>query len=258
MSGGQREGGVQIHTRWLVLLASMVVLILLRRHKILLTVYVALFCTGSALYLLYLPKLVANRERKFTREALRLVTGGDIEGLKALGQRQWLIRRFGRKHILPDTLAMGAASAGEHEVACHLYAEALKHAPQEDRPRIELNLAAEEVITGRLDAAEGRYRAVLRRRPDQPIAVAQLGQLLVRKGSHREAARWLRKALEMADGRERPALKLALAEALIGEGRPEVRDEAEALAQEAASEGADEASVARVLDLSSSQRATRG
>ncbi|MFN3198826.1 MAG: hypothetical protein ACE366_10505 [Bradymonadia bacterium] len=250
----QPQQGVQIHLRWLVLLASMIVLVLLRRHRVLLTIYVALFCTGSLLYLLWLPKFMASQERKFTREALRLITSGDISGLKALAQRQGLIRRFGRRHVIPDTLAMGAASVGDHEAACHLYAEALQHAPPEDRVRIELNLAAEEVQTGRLDAAEGRYRAILRKRPGQLIAVGQLGRLLVKKEAFSEAIDHLKQALEMANGSEAAGLKLALAEALILTGDAS----GQALAQEAGSEGASSEEVSRVLALSSSQRDTRG
>jgi hypothetical protein len=62
----------------------------------------------------------------------------------------------------------------------------------------------------------------LRRRPDLPLALANLGRILVRREaapgedaeSFVEAVDLLRRALPLSDGREVPGLRLALVEAL--------------------------------------------
>lgn len=247
---------VEIHRRWVLLFASCVVLLILREHRLLLTLYVAVVVAGLLLYAFWLPRRVAAAETRFHREALRLLASGDHDGLRALAGRQWLLRRFGRPHVIPHGLALAAGAAGDREAERRHYLEALRSAPGDERTRIELNLAGAELATGHLDAAEGRYRAVLRRRPDLSVAVAGLGRVLLAKGeSLDEAADLLRRAVEASDARERPALQLALAEALVRSGQTGWETLLEA-ARASGAVSADE--VSRVEVLASSQSATRG
>ncbi|MCA9537458.1 MAG: hypothetical protein KC620_01140 [Myxococcales bacterium] len=212
---------VELRLRWLWLPASLAIVFLLRHHKLALVAYVVAVLLGLIVWLVVLPRRAALAERTFHRDALRRLAAEDHAGVEALAARQWLIRRFGRRFVLPDMLGLVATARGDHEAAHRHYLEALKLAPPGDRERIELNLAAAELATGRLDAAEGRYRAILARRADLQPALANLGRTLLRKGEElAEAADLLARALERADRREAGGLHLARAEALARAGRP--------------------------------------
>lgn len=247
---------VEFKLRWLLLLASCVILFLLRGNRLLLTLYVMTVVIGLVLFMVWLPRLVNAAEQRFTRDMLRYLAKGDTAGLEQAASRQWLIRKFGRQHLVPECLALAAGAAGDHEKERRLYLEAVQSAPPEERVRLEVNLAAAELTTGHLDEAEGRYRAALRRRPDFTVAMAGLGRTLVAKGEELgEAVALLNRALELSDPRERPTLQLALAEALLRSDQPGWP----ALLSAAREAGtADAASLSRVEALASSHAATRG
>lgn len=246
MSDARRRGGLELNLRWLWLPASLAVLFALRHQTVWLTLYVGAVMLGLGLWFVILPRRALAAERTFHRDALRHLAGNDLEGLDALADRQWLLARFGRPHVILDTRALAAAARGEHEKAHGLYTEALRAAPPEERPRIELNLAAEELATGRLESAEGRYRAALARRPDLTPARINLARVLIAQGeSLREAARLAAEAVETCDRRERGEVWLLRAEALVRVGDREWRA-ALAAAGEA---GADAEDVARVRAL---------
>lgn len=245
---------VEFQLRWVLLLASAGVLYTLRNHIVLLAIYVGLVIAGVLLYAFWLPRRVRVAEKKFSREALRFLARDDLEGLDGLAKRQWLIPRFGRQYIIPDTLAMAATATGRHDLARELYLQAGRSAPPDERLRIDLNLARAETELGELDTAEGRLRAVLARRPALAQAQGQLGRVLVLKGeSLAEAARLLEEAIGACDPRERGVLHLSRAEALARLGQP-----ADAALSSAVSAGADAGAVERIRRLSSSQSATRG
>ncbi|MCB9547089.1 MAG: hypothetical protein H6706_14750 [Myxococcales bacterium] len=246
---------VEVQYRWLLLLGSAGVLYTLRNHRIALAIYVAAVVIGVALYAFWLPRRVAIAERRFSRDALKHLTLNDFSGLDALARRQWLIRRFGRRHLVPDTLAVAAAASGNHGAARSLFLEALQTAPADERLRIELNLASSEQKLGELSAAEGRLRSILARRPGLGAAQASLGRVLVTRGEELgEAAALLEAAAESCDPRELPAVHLARAEALARSGQPG----ADAALASARAAGAPEAELERVGRLASSQSATRG
>lgn len=219
MSGAAGGGGLEIDLKWLWLPASLAVLFLLRQHLLWLMLYVAAVLGFIVLWFIALPRRALAAERAFHRDALRCLATEDLDGLDRLLAGQWLIRRFGRPHVLPDTRALAAGARGDHEAAWRLYTEALAHAPPEERPRIELNLAAEELATGRHESAEGRYRAALARRPELTPARINLARLLVMQGqSLREAARLASEAVETCDRREKPEVLCLRAEALARVG----------------------------------------
>lgn len=248
---------VEFQLRWVLLLASAGVLYLLRNHIVLLAIYVGLVITAVLLYALWLPRRVQIAEKRFSREALRFLARDDLEGLDGLASRQWLIRRFGRQFIIPDTLAMAATATGRNDLARELYLQASRAAPPDERLRIDLNLARAETELGALDTAEGRLRAVLARRPNLAQAQGQLGRVLVLKSeSHAEAAQLLEAAVDACDPRERGRLYLSLAEARARLDQPV--ESVEAALSTAAAAGADEAEVARIRRLSTSHSATRG
>lgn len=215
---------VEVNFRWLLVLLSIVPFLLLRGHRAALLGYCIGLSVLLVVLLLWLPRRVADAERRFSRDALRLLSMRDFAGVEALAKAQRLLTAFGRRHILPETLGLAAAAAGRHEEACAHYTAALAAAPPDERLRIEVNLAGEELTTGRLPEAEGRYRTVLRRRPDLGLALANLGRLLVLRArdpdGHNpsqdaaEAVELLRRALPLADSREQSGLHLALVEAL--------------------------------------------
>lgn len=245
---------VEFQLRWVLLLASAGVLYTLRNHIVLLAIYVGLVIAGVLLYALWLPRRVRVAEKRFSREALRFLAKDDLAGLDALAKRQWLVRRFGRAFIIPDTLAMAASATGEHALARALYLEAGRTAPAEERLRIDLNLARSELALGEYDTAEGRLRAVLARRPKLAQAQGLLGTVLVRKGeSPREAARLLESAVEACDPRERLDLHLAWIEALVQSGQS-----VESARSAAKAAGASDEALADLTRRSSSQSATRG
>ncbi len=245
-ASGSSERGLELNLKWLWLPASLAVLFVLRSHLLWLSLYVALVIAFVVLWFIVLPKRALDAERTFHRDALRHLAGEDLDGLDRLIEGQWLIRRFGRPHVLPDTMALAAAARGEHEKAYGLYMRALNGAPPEDRPRIELNLAAEELATGRLEAAEGRYRAALARRPELTPARINLARLLVLQGeSLREAARLAGEAAEDCDSREKADVLTLRAEALARLGDRGWQDVAEA-AREA---GADASEIDRIRGL---------
>lgn len=208
------QAKVEFQLRWVLLLASAGVLYTLRNHRLLLAIYVSVVIIGVVLYALWLPRRVMSAEKKFSREAMRLLSKDDFDGLDGLARKQWLIRRFGRKFIIPDTLAMAASAAGKHEMARQLYLDAVRDAPPAERLRIELNLARSEFTLDKHDTAEGRLRAILARRPELSQAQGLLGQILVAKNeSLSEAARLLEEAIDACDPRELSKLEAALAKA---------------------------------------------
>jgi tetratricopeptide (TPR) repeat protein len=209
---------IELHPRWLILFVSLVPLFVLRGHR------TGLMVWGGVVFLLltaaifWLPRRVAAAERTFQRDALKALSSRDFAGLEALVDRQRLLRAFGRRHLLSEMRALAASASGRHEEARTLYRRALDEAPADERTRLEVNLAGEELATGQLAEAEGRYRTVLKRRPDLPIALSNLGRLLAQRASTsdelEEAIGLLRRALPMADARERADLEGALAEAV--------------------------------------------
>lgn len=235
---------VEVAWRWIWLPASLIVLVLLRHQTLWLSIYVASVMAALALWYLVLPRRARDAERTFHREAIRHLAAERADQLEALAADQWLLRRFGRPHVIPDTLALAATALGDHEKARGLYTEALKTAPPDERGRIELNLAAAELATGRLDAAEGRLRTALARRPDLNPARLHLARLLLRKGEgFDEAAALLAEVARDCDRRELGEVHRARAEALARAGRVGWRD-AVAAAQAAGAEGIDEARLA--------------
>lgn len=248
MSGARPagEGGLEINLKWLWLPASLAILFVLRHRVVWLSLYVVAVIGFIALWFVVLPRRALAAERIFHRDALRCLATEDLDGLDRLIAGQWLIRRFGRPHVLPDTRGLAAGARGDHEAAWRLYTEALAHAPPEERPRIELNLAAEEFATGRYESAEGRYRAALARRPDLNPARINLARLLVVQGqSLREAARLAREALDGCDRREKAEVTCLRAEALARLGD---RGWREAL-EDAREAGADEPELERIAAL---------
>lgn len=244
------RGGLELNLKWLWLPASLAVLFVLRSNLPLLLAYVVAVIGFIAVWFVVLPKKALDAERVFHRDALRHLASDDLDGLDRLIERQGLIRRFGRPHVLPDTRALAASARGDHEAAYGLYVQALGSAPPEDRPRIELNLAAEEMATGRHEAAEGRYRTALARRPDLTPARINLARLLLEQGeSLREAARLAGEAATDCDRRERGDVLAMRAEALARLGDAGWRDAAEA-AREA---GVAPAELERIAGLASAR-----
>lgn len=220
---------VTFHARWFFLACSLLVLFALRNNKLVLSIYVGVVVVGLLTYAWVVPRMVARAERAFARDALQLLSQGRAGEVTALAANQPLLKRFGRKHLVPDMLGMAASADGDHVNARRAFLEALRHAPPEERLRIETNLAAEELATGRTESAEGRYRALLDRRPDLAPALANLGRLLLDGGDgYMEAASYLRRALEVCDPREHPRLRADLAEALLRGGHPDWEDELDA------------------------------
>lgn len=240
-----REGPrVEVAWRWLWLPGSLLVLILLRHHLLWLSLYVAAVMAALVLWVIVLPRRARDAERTFHREAIRLLAAERAGELDRLAADQWLVRRFGRPHVIPDVRALAAAALGDHEKARGLYVEALRLAPAEERGRIELNLAGEELLTGRLDAAEGRLRTALARRPELTAARINLARVLMGKGEgFDEAARLLGEAARDCDRRELGEVEALRAEALARAGRSAWR-EAVAAARAAGAEGIDEARLA--------------
>ncbi len=226
---------VTVQWRWLFLTATCVPLVLLIGHRTAFIVYSAVVSGLLMATLAILPRRVQAAERRFTRESLRLLSTQNFDALRALVAQQRLLSMFGRRHLLPEALGLAASAAGQHDEACKHYTQALALARPDERLRIEVNLAASELATGRLAEAEGHYRSVLRRRGDLPVAQAGLAQVLVGRGSDwAEAVDLLRAALPMADTRERPALYRALIRALEGKRAPEAELRAAREAAEAA------------------------
>ena len=244
---------VEFQLRWLWLLASAGVVYALRHHRWLLALYVALVILGVVLFVFWVPRQVVQAERKFGRDALKFLTLNDFRGLDALAKRQWLLRRFGRQHVIHDTLAVAAAATGDHASARTLFLEALKTTPPPERLRIELNLATAEEKLGELAAAEGRLRSILARRPGLGQAQALLGRILLARGEDlAEAAVLLGQAAETCDPRELSTVHLARAEALSRSGQPGVEGALAAARAAGASEEAVAAARAK------SQAVTRG
>ena len=208
---------IELHPRWLLVFVSVVPMVLLQGHRTALMVWGGTVFALLTVALLWLPRRVAAAQRTFQRDALARLSAHDDEGLRALIDGQTLLRLFGRRHVLEEMRALAASAAGRHDEAVKLYRAALDSAPADERVRLEVNLAGEELATGQLAEAEGRYRTVLKRRPDLPIALANLGRLLVRREATRdeldEAIGLLQRALPMADARDQAALEQALADA---------------------------------------------
>lgn len=240
---------VEVNVRWILVLLSVVPFLILRGHRTALLGYCIGLSVLLVLTLLYLPRKVAEAERRFSRDALRLLALRDFAGVEALAGRQRLLAAFGRRHVLPEALGLAAAAAGRHEDARTRYAEALAAAAPDERLRIEVNLAGEELATGRLEEAEGRYRAVLRRRPDLLLATTGLARILVARGTEthefEEAAALLERALPQADARELPGLRLAYATALKRARAP--RAVVEAALESAREAGADPVALAALV-----------
>ena len=205
---------VEIRYRWLLLLISLVVLVMLRAHPWAMAGYVGTLTVVVALYALLMPKRLLAKERTFRREALRLLAQGETEAMAALAERQWLLRRFGRASLVHEILALAAADAGRHEAACEDYRKALAFAQPSERPRLQLNLAAEELKAGHLDHAEARYRAALSRPGHANLARAGLARTLLAQGdASEEAVTLLRSALDTCTPQDRAAMEQHLAEA---------------------------------------------
>ena len=81
------DGSVQFQPRWLLLLLSIVVLVLLRNDRLALSLYVGTVALGSLSWLVVVPRRLAFAERRFQREALRCLAKGDFALLDALAGR---------------------------------------------------------------------------------------------------------------------------------------------------------------------------
>jgi tetratricopeptide (TPR) repeat protein len=237
---------VEIHGQRIFWLASLVVLFMLRDSILAMSLYMAVIFTGVAAYLFWLPRKIMDARARFKREAFAALARNDRGALMALVEKQWLLNRVGPDYVIPEVQGIAAASIGQHEAARAFFAEALRVAPQEERTRVQVNLAGEELALGHLDAAEGRYRAILRHRPDLPMAVVNLARVLRRKREAlSEASALYERALTMCERSQLPELKLELAETLALAGDATW----ESALQDAAGAGADADEVARVQSL---------
>jgi tetratricopeptide (TPR) repeat protein len=205
---------VEIRYRWLLLLISLVVLVLLRAHPWAMASYVGAISLGVGVYALLMPKRLLSKESEFRREALRLLAQGETKAMASLTERQWFLRRFGRASLVHEILALAAAAEDRHEAACDDYRKALALALPRERPRLQLNLAAEELKAGRLDHAEARYRAALSHRGHLNLARVGLARTLLARGdASEEAVNLFRTTLDSCAPQERAAMEQHLAEA---------------------------------------------
>lgn len=197
----------------LLITVSVVTLVLLRNHRTALLIYAGVVTLSLALAVAFGPRLLDRAERRFNRDALRLLAAADRAGLERLARRQRLLNRLGRRHLVTEMRALAALRLGDPAGAVALYQSAFAEAPARARPRVELNLAEAELAAGMVAAAEGRLRALIERQPDHGRARAALGLSLAQRGeAPEEAIRHLEVALAQADPRAVTALQAALDE----------------------------------------------
>ncbi|MFQ6075852.1 MAG: tetratricopeptide repeat protein [Candidatus Bathyarchaeia archaeon] len=103
-------------------------------------------------------------------------------GLDKLGWSYWL--RMGVKH----------ANRGDYEDSIKCYKEAIEQDP-DNVTIIFNNLADAYMNLGQLDEAMKYGREAVDRAPDQPISYVTLGEIHQAKGEHKEAVRYILRAL---------------------------------------------------------------
>ena len=205
---------VEIRYRWLLLLISLVVLVMLRDYPWIMAGYVAFVVLLALTYTVLVPRRLVQRETIFRREALRLLAQQDAEAVRRLTARQWLLKNFGRADLVHEILALAATAAGEHGTACTEYRKAMGFAPPEERARLQLNLAAEELKAGQLDNAEARYRAALTKPRHAHLARTGLARTLLARGdASEEAVDLFRHLVANCNPAERESMETSLAEA---------------------------------------------
>jgi len=205
---------VEIRYRWLLLLISLVVLVMIRDYPWIMAGYVAVVLAVALTYTILVPRRLIQNEAIFRREALRLLAQNDVEAMRRLTAQQWLLRNFGRADLVHEILALAATASGEHELACAEYRKAMGFAPPDDRARLQLNLAAQELKAGQFDNAEARYRAALNKPRHAHLARTGLARTLLARGdASREAVDLLRHLVENCTPSERESMKASLAEA---------------------------------------------
>lgn len=208
------ERGLEFRPGWLLITLSAVVVVLLRNHRGWLAVYAGLVTVTLIATLVWGPRVLGAAEKRLHRDALRHLSQSDLTGVNRLADAQWLLLRFGRRHVVTELRALAEARLGDAAKAVALYTRALSEAPPKARPVIELNLAEAELAAGRADAGEGRLRALVDRQPRNGRARAALGRSLLARGEALdEAAVHLAVAVTEADPRALPGLEAALAEA---------------------------------------------
>ena len=205
---------IEIRYRWLLLLISLVVLVMLRDYPWIMAGYVAFILSLALAYTVLVPRRLVSRETLFRREALRLLAQGDTSAVRELTAKQWLLRNFGRADLVHEILALAATASEEHELACIEYRRAMGFAPPKDRARLQLNLAAEELKSGQLANAEARYHAAMNKPQHAQLARTGLARTLLARGAaNEEAVDLFRHLVAHCGPGERAALEANLAEA---------------------------------------------
>lgn len=178
---------VEVNYRWLALLVSMVILVLVRNHRVALTIYVISFLTVFIGWLFILPHLARKAARQFQAELLQLMTGGDAQAVHELAAQQSLIKWGGLGHLLEEARGLAYSQQGEHQKAIERFREALLVGPEDARIRILLNLAHAYLTGEYLDESEATYRAVLAIQADNMMAEEGLSEVRARRGGDRKA-----------------------------------------------------------------------
>jgi tetratricopeptide (TPR) repeat protein len=208
------DRGLEFKPGWLLITLSAVVVVLLRNHRAWLAAYAGLVTAVLIFALVWGPKFLGNAEKRLHREALKHLSLGDLPALNRLADSQWLLSRFGRRHVVTELRALAEARLGDATAAVVLYTRALAEAPPTSRPVVELNLAEAELAAAHTHAGEGRLRALIERQPRNGRARAALGRSLLARGEALdEAAAHLEVAVAEADSRSLPTLQRALDEA---------------------------------------------
>ena len=174
---------IEVNYRWLALLISMVVLVLVRNHRVALTLYVISFLTIFIGWLFLLPQYAQKAARQFQADLLQLMTGGRPEEVHDLAERQRLIKWGGLGHILDEARGLAYSEQGEHQRGILCFRRALEAAPEDARVRILLNLAHAYLTSEQLDHAEATYRSVLASQGDNMMAEEGLAELTARRAS---------------------------------------------------------------------------
>ena len=174
---------IEVNYRWLVLFISMIILVLIRNHRIALTIYVISFLTIFIGWLFIIPRLARQAARKFQADLLQLMTGGRPEEVHGLADRQRLVMWGGLGHLLEEARGLASSEQGDHQTSIKYFRSALLSAPEDARVRILLNLAHAYLTGGLLDEAEATYRAVLASQGDNMMAEEGLAAVASRRTS---------------------------------------------------------------------------
>jgi tetratricopeptide (TPR) repeat protein len=161
---------VEVNYRWLSLLISLIILVIIRENLVALTIYVTLFITGFTAWLIVLPKMADAASERLQKSVLRALTEGRPEDIHVLITEQRVISWSGRGYLLSEARGLAYSSQEQHERAVISFREALRTVPEEGRPRVQLNMAHGLMKSGALDDAEAMYRSVLSKQPDNMMA----------------------------------------------------------------------------------------